>query len=112
MIAVKVDRNNRQTVGDNGWWREGAEGQDMECKPEDPAGYLSFLHPLMFCLGNFDHVLCEWNKFFIGWSVVGPPDRARVPVFIDQSTDIGGCVVKRETSKICPAREDLVVTLT
>ena len=55
----------------------------MECKSEDPAGYLSGLHSLIFFLGGFDHMSREWNELLIGWLVVEPMNKARVPAVID-----------------------------
>ena len=72
----------------------------MECKAEDPSGYLSGLQPLVFFLGNSDHLLREWNEFLIGRSVVEPPNKARAPTVIDQGADVGHAVVERETSEV------------
>ena len=87
------------------------ERQDVERKAEDPPGYLSGLHPLIFCLGNCGHVSCEWNQFFIRWSVVGPPDRAKDPASIYQNVEDSHCVAEREILEIGHNREDPAVTL-
>lgn len=77
--------------------REGSRDRIWECKAEDPTGYLSGHQPLMFCLDNFDRMSCERSKFLIRWSAVGPLDKARVPVFIDQSTDVNHRMIEWET---------------
>jgi hypothetical protein len=58
--------------------------------------------------GKFPH---DWNMFLNRWSIVVPPDMARVPGLIDQAVDLGHGVVEREAPEIGPKRKNPVVTL-
>ena len=107
---AKGNRNDRQTISDNGCWRGGVERQEFKCKTEDPTGYFFILGLSIFCLGFLNQMLCEWNKFLIRWPVVGPHHTPGVPVPVDESMEVHHCEIEWKAPEIGKEGENPAIT--
>ena len=76
---------------------------------ENPRGYSFVLCLMIFYLGGIDHASCKRDEFLSGWVIVGPLNIMRAPVLIDQSVDLGHCVIEWKTPEIGTERKDPVV---